>query len=653
MSGIYEMDSDEMSDDDEVPDMPSLWHSAIHTNGALSSPVSSLESSSQSFSLEKLLTEHKEHIRVEKEVEEIRTLLQTKSGGFINAIEDDNELSGPAGKGLQDQHARVLKQFHMHDSCMRQERPGMHVFHPERYLCNFDAGLHPCHCGFRNVNDSVIEKHVHNLEAHEYKQLLTKGAIPHCLGKIVCKDEFMRWMFLLMSVYEDQESLPDLLHKVIEIVHRDPGWRPAVSDICSILVNYGATEEELLGKNENHFSDRCKCLVQPNYKPKSKDSPSNGFSLENLEAVLQVLTEALTSSENSYCGMELNVLLHAVCLISLDVRLDNMALLCTIQQCVTAILDHYTEVDWRQQVCTIQQCATAILYHYTEVDWRQQRLYLSRMLGTMSTVAQEKQHLEAQDRASTNEQEQLEAQDRAGINEQKRLEAQDRAGINEQEQLGAQDRARTNEQEHFEAKDRAHTNEQEHLEAQDRARTNAHNMAHIVDVILPTERGFYLHRGMGYVMLHSILGTSQTVTDEELSNLEIQDLIPFIDYIDDLLKTDPYLLSSVILILGKCVGPNISLSPHEQEQLKSLMEKLKCIRVSDDLGILDRTLVKDMIARLTTRWNLNIQAGRSKQMRLFEFSSPAKKMKITQVQSLQALSDSDDDMEQGNGEMGT
>lgn len=174
--------------------------------------------------------------------------------------------------------------------------------------------------------------------------------------------------------------------------------------------------------------------------------------------------------------------------------------------------------------------------------------------------------------------------------------------------------------------------------------THHHDRAHIAQLLPPGVRGSYVQRRYSYLVLNDILLKDTEITDNELEALEIQDMEPFVCHIKDLLENDSYKLSSVITLMDLCVGVNLTLKSAQREQLKALFEKVKGVRLQDNVSFLDRTRVKDSIVRMTSKWLLDIQTLKGKQTKIFEYASPVK-MRIEMIRTVQTEEDDESDHE--------
>ncbi|KAL4232070.1 hypothetical protein ACF0H5_009646 [Mactra antiquata] len=171
-----------------------------------------------------------------------------------------------------------------------------------------------------------------------------------------------------------------------------------------------------------------------------------------------------------------------------------------------------------------------------------------------------------------------------------------------------------------------------------------HDQNHIAQILPPGERGFYIQQRYCYLVISKILTGNSQVSDNELNNFEIGYLEKFISYITDLLHNDLYVLTSVIRMIDLCVGMNYSHSTKNMEQLKSLKERLSRVRIKDDICMLDRSRVKNMIVIVTGRWALDLQTVRRKQRQIFEYTNTNNKDVKMQVETLKPIeSDNDDD----------
>ncbi|XP_053407146.1 uncharacterized protein LOC123546870 [Mercenaria mercenaria] len=169
-----------------------------------------------------------------------------------------------------------------------------------------------------------------------------------------------------------------------------------------------------------------------------------------------------------------------------------------------------------------------------------------------------------------------------------------------------------------------------------------HNSAHIAELFPPGVRGMYLQRRFCYLVLSEILLDKTNVSDDVLMSIQIKDLEKFIPKIKELLENDSYKLSSVVTLIDLCVGVHVTLNSEQREQLKDLLEQVRRVRVRDNVSMLDRTRVKDMIVRMTSKWALDIQTMKGKQTKIFEYASPVK-MHIEAVHALQSSGEEEED----------
>ncbi|XP_052772521.1 uncharacterized protein LOC128211588 [Mya arenaria] len=488
------------------------------------------------YNLDSLLDAHREHVEVEKEMciieQELKDDIQ--KGGFARILE--KPIVEVTESPLPEEHAKLLQHYDVHESKIRSYRPGLDVFHRGQYLCRFGPDLRPSHCGFKVKEGLNIEKMLNSVTTGQLKTILFSGIIQLKFDKIPCKNELLRWLFFLMSVQKEYILQTGCCNLILDILKsqadkEETMWAPSLPDIVSVFLNFGGQESVLLPSSAITESLRETYFQQPEYEP-SVQGHAQGYKELDMTLVLKVLTHALYNNSGVYSGTELNTILYMLYKASLDQNLKNLSLFGEFQECITQVIQNYTDQAWRIE-----------------------RLTVCRMLANLCS--------------------------------------------------------------------------------------HHHDKAHTIHLIPPTPMGVYLQRRVGYIMIHTLLDSAETFTDDDLSCLEIQDLVPFVDCLKELLESNPYLMSSIVTILDNCVGPNITLSSHEREQLKSLLEKLRRVRVKDDLSVMDRTMVKDMIARLTSKWTLDIQTTKHKQMKLFEFTSPMK-TKITKVEHSQDT-DSDDE----------
>ncbi|XP_041370286.1 uncharacterized protein LOC121384115 isoform X2 [Gigantopelta aegis] len=168
-----------------------------------------------------------------------------------------------------------------------------------------------------------------------------------------------------------------------------------------------------------------------------------------------------------------------------------------------------------------------------------------------------------------------------------------------------------------------------------------HNKVHMAQLLPNGKRGRYVQRRLSYVFLRQLLFPSNCLTHHsELVNLQVRTLSGLFHHICDLASEDLYALASAITLLDMSVG-NECLKSSEKVDLDYLTGQLKFLMsdVRDNVRMLDKTRVKDMMVRVSSKWTLMMHAMGSKQKSLFAWAKERNPQTMTVERLETGLSD--------------
>ncbi|CAH1783987.1 unnamed protein product [Owenia fusiformis] len=148
-----------------------------------------------------------------------------------------------------------------------------------------------------------------------------------------------------------------------------------------------------------------------------------------------------------------------------------------------------------------------------------------------------------------------------------------------------------------------------------------HNRVYICNLLPPGERGTYLRRHTALRVLYEISGCDK---DSHREDIELSILQPIICKMKQSLD-DLYKLTSVLNLLDLVVGSE-KLNATQRESLNKVSRDMMTMlhnKIKDDIRQMDNTRVKDHMARLHSKWNLQAR-NQSEQTVLTRFFSQAK-----------------------------
>ncbi|XP_060075781.1 E3 ubiquitin-protein ligase RBBP6-like [Ylistrum balloti] len=495
-------------------------------------PLSSFNSG---FSLDVLLAEAIDKTSEERQCEDMHAVLEEglRKGGFVK---DTLEVSEEAvvDEDLLPEHELKLKEFQIYKSKMSEVHPGENIFLGNKYQCLFNADVSLQACGFV-PGTTYIDKHLITVQPANYVTLLTSDIMLMCFDAISCQDAVLRWLLFIMSVHPShllinccyktiQEHLYSCQHFSCKAKHT---WSPAVTDILSILCNYGADPNELLPKSlvPNTESLRKSLFQQNNEIP-----PAGKYNRENFRLVLSSLAMAF-QIRPKYTDRQVTQMIVMLCKAALDKSLNNY------------MLTHEFEV-----------VLASLMKLYTEADWTSQSLILCRELSTLT--------------------------------------------------------------EHH------------------------HNKVYLAQLLPPTTKGNFLQRRVSFLMIHQLFYPDQKISDDVVLHFQLNRVHNVLPRLQGLADEDIYMLASSVSLLDLCIGNGLIKSA-EKEDLEYITEQMKKLtgEVRDNVRMLDKTRIKDMMIRITSKWTLVLLSTGSKQRTLFEcpgnFRKSLSEVKIETVDASQ------------------
>ncbi|KAI0211011.1 SMC5-SMC6 complex localization factor protein 2 [Lamellibrachia satsuma] len=149
--------------------------------------------------------------------------------------------------------------------------------------------------------------------------------------------------------------------------------------------------------------------------------------------------------------------------------------------------------------------------------------------------------------------------------------------------------------------------------------THHHNRVHLVAILPPGGRGRYLQRRLAYVMLQQLVFANSRPRD--LTDFKVCQLFGVMQALVSQAHTDFYQLSSLLALINQSVG-NETLKTAERDDLRQLTDMLRRMigNVREYIHVLDRTLVKDIMVRLSNKWTFMLRDMGPKQRSLFEWT---------------------------------
>ncbi|XP_022344284.2 SMC5-SMC6 complex localization factor protein 2-like isoform X4 [Crassostrea virginica] len=338
--------------------------SPVTVSGGSSSLMIPSASRCAKFSLDSLLEEHTNKPKEQREYEEMHAELKesVKHGGFVKDTLENQENLTP--QDLLPEHQEHIDNLEMKKSVINSAHPGEIIFSPGRYMQLYTSSITPAMCGFI-PGDSHIDKFLSSVHPRNYSTLLSSEVLINSLERIAHPKYILKWLLCLLSV--DQSHLAmDGCYKVLEEYlycqkvfnqNKDDPWAPAIEDILSVFINFGASKDGVLPpdvfKDEDEFSSLGERVTRETGQPLP---PPNAGSLnrENLRMVTQVLALTLQGRPR-YSVSHLTALYVMLCRVALDTSLNSGLINIEVQSCLGNILCCYPDSEWKS--CVLKLCS--------------------------------------------------------------------------------------------------------------------------------------------------------------------------------------------------------------------------------------------------------------------------------------------------------
>ncbi|XP_050395633.2 SMC5-SMC6 complex localization factor protein 2 isoform X2 [Patella vulgata] len=181
-----------------------------------------------------------------------------------------------------------------------------------------------------------------------------------------------------------------------------------------------------------------------------------------------------------------------------------------------------------------------------------------------------------------------------------------------------------------------------------------HNRVYLVQLLPPGHRGHCIQQRVAAMFLQEeMTGKVMKVCPE---NINIKSLFQYIDCMKDMIKNvELYKLNSCIMLMDLVVGCE-KLPSEQKKYLLKLSELINLLKgeLRDSVQNLDKTRVKDLMVRISSKWTLMIQTMGSMQKSLFPWARQKSPQKM-RVETLETQSDQESegsDSEKPSGSIG-
>ncbi|XP_069139528.1 serine-rich adhesin for platelets-like isoform X2 [Argopecten irradians] len=367
-----------------IPTTPTKGINASYTEsptpGSPQISLAPLSSFNSGFSLDALLAEAIDKTSDERQCEDMHVVLEEglRKGGFVKDTLEVTE-EPVAEDDLLPEHKIKLKKLQIHKSEMSEIHTGENIFQANRYQCLFNASVSLQACGFV-PGTTYIDKHLATIQPADYLTLLTSDIMQMCFEAISCKDAVLRWLLFIMSVHPShllvnccyktiQEHLYSCQHSTCSKAKYT--WSPAVTDILSILCNYGANPSDLLPKSSLVTNEES---VQNSLFHQNAEIVQDGkYNRENFRLVLHSLALAF-QIRPKYTDSQLTQMIVMICKVALDKSLNSFMLTHEIEVVVASLLKLYTDMDWiHQSMILCRELSSLTAHHHNQV-------YLAQLL---------------------------------------------------------------------------------------------------------------------------------------------------------------------------------------------------------------------------------------------------------------------------------
>ncbi|XP_063963247.1 SMC5-SMC6 complex localization factor protein 2-like [Lytechinus pictus] len=345
-------------------------------------------------------------------------------GGFARQLTElekagDGDLDiGSDGGELEERANKLLKKFCPDD---KQEIPKVHpgedVFDQTKLRQIFNYADHMASlegCGFKPDKPSALESLMLKATADEMVEMLRTFAVEMTYHSKPCPPAFMLWLLRLMSVHTDCNVVNKAYQTMWSILNTWPvqhpdvvPWAPSVAEITQILVNYGASFNELLPQglvhpefDESSIRPRKDATNQQVESASSSaadltDAEKARYHGNNLMKVIKILTLALitrkTVNRFPYTEEEICCLAFLVCKASLETYFIKKAVENDFTLCLVALFACVPEASWASQAERLCHVLPHVTSHHHNLVYithlmpgcTERGRYISRQLAYM------------------------------------------------------------------------------------------------------------------------------------------------------------------------------------------------------------------------------------------------------------------------------
>lgn len=153
-----------------------------------------------------------------------------------------------------------------------------------------------------------------------------------------------------------------------------------------------------------------------------------------------------------------------------------------------------------------------------------------------------------------------------------------------------------------------------------------------------TRNSRLIQQRLAYLLLHTAIMKNHP-SDDQISDFQIVELCPLVCELQAVYKNDMYCMSSLVVILDRCVGV-VGQDEGQRKQLAQLMKASKTLMSSlrDSVQYMDNTKVKGQLIHLCLKWEHAVKAVNLRQKTLFDsFSNGSQTIQVEQLQDQGSL----------------
>ncbi|XP_030841998.1 filaggrin [Strongylocentrotus purpuratus] len=392
--------------------------------GRLSQEMSTEETTTKKrklrFSLAKMV-DMKKKTKFEATFERLKQ--DVSQGGFARQMEEQQETGDgdhDNGSDEPEENQAILERYGVsEEQKIPKVHPGEDIFDQTKLRQIFNYNDHMASlagCGFKPDKPSALESLMLKATPDEMVEMLRTFAVEMAYHSKPCPPAFMLWLFRLMSVHTDCNVVNKAYQTMWSILNSWPiqhpavvPWAPSVAEITQILVNYGASFNDLLPPglvnpefDENSIrppmgedkSGQQKERVQPSAADLT-DPVKARYHGNNLMKVIKILTLALITRKTvdrfPYTEEEVSCLAVLVCKASLEKYFIMKAVENDFTLCLLALFECVPEPSWEAQAERLCHVLPHVAAHHHNLVYithlipgcTERGRYMSRQLAYM------------------------------------------------------------------------------------------------------------------------------------------------------------------------------------------------------------------------------------------------------------------------------